>query len=46
MTGSDSAASTGIPAGTIKAQLSRGRTTRAGLLDEQSREVNDVTAHS
>jgi len=42
----DIAASTGIPAGTIKARLSRARTTLAGLLGEHDQEVTDVTAHS
>ena len=41
----DIATSTGVPAGTIKARLSRARTTLAGLLNEHDQEVNDVASH-
>ncbi|MEU4236027.1 SigE family RNA polymerase sigma factor [Actinoplanes sp. NPDC026619] len=36
------AASLGVPAGTVKARLSRARTTLAGLLGEHDQEVDDV----
>jgi RNA polymerase sigma-70 factor, ECF subfamily len=39
----DIAASTGVPAGTIKARLARARTTLAGLLNENDQEAIDVT---
>jgi RNA polymerase sigma-70 factor (sigma-E family) len=42
MSVADIAASTGAPAGTIKARLSRARTTLAGLLGEHDQEVSDV----
>ena len=38
----DIAASTGTPVGTIKARLSRARTTLAGLLNDHDQEVTDV----
>jgi len=38
------AASVGIPAGTVKARLSRARTTLARLLGEHDQEVSDVTS--
>jgi RNA polymerase sigma-70 factor (ECF subfamily) len=38
------AASTGTPAGTVKARLSRARTTLARLLDEHDQETSDVTS--
>jgi RNA polymerase sigma-70 factor (sigma-E family) len=38
----DIAESLGAPVGTIKARLSRARTTLAGLLNEHDQEVNDV----
>jgi DNA-directed RNA polymerase specialized sigma24 family protein len=41
----DIAASTGIPAGTVKVQLSRARTALARLLGEHDQEVSDVTSH-
>ena len=40
------AASTGVPAGTIKARLARARATLAGLLDEHEPEVSDVPSLS
>jgi RNA polymerase sigma-70 factor (ECF subfamily) len=46
MSVNDIAASTGTPTGTIKARLSRARTTLAGLLGEHDQEVSDVTSHS
>lgn len=42
----DIAAGTGVPAGTVKARLSRARTTLAGLLDDHDQERNDVPSHS
>jgi RNA polymerase sigma-70 factor (ECF subfamily) len=45
MSVADIAASAGVPAGTVKARLSRARTTLAGLLGEHDEEVNDVTSH-
>jgi RNA polymerase sigma-70 factor (ECF subfamily) len=42
----DIAASIGVPAGTVKARLSRARTTLAGLLGEHDQEVSDVTSRS
>jgi RNA polymerase sigma-70 factor (sigma-E family) len=39
---SEIAASLGVPAGTVKARLSRARTTLAGLLGEHDQEVDDV----
>ncbi|GIF19154.1 RNA polymerase sigma-70 factor (ECF subfamily) [Actinoplanes tereljensis] len=44
MSVNDIAASTGIPAGTVKAQLSRARTALARLLDEHDQEISDVTS--
>jgi RNA polymerase sigma-70 factor (ECF subfamily) len=41
---SEIAASTGTPAGTVKARLSRARTTLARLLDEHDQETSDVTS--
>lgn len=41
----DIAVTTGIPAGTVKARLSRARTTLAGLLADHDQEANDVAAH-
>jgi RNA polymerase sigma-70 factor (sigma-E family) len=38
------AASLGVPVGTVKARLSRGRTALAGLLGENEQEVHDVTS--
>jgi RNA polymerase sigma-70 factor (ECF subfamily) len=38
------AASTGTPAGTVKARLSRARTALAQLLDEHDQEASDVTS--
>jgi RNA polymerase sigma-70 factor (ECF subfamily) len=46
MSVADIAGSTGVPAGTVKARLSRARTTLAGLLGEHDQEVDDVTSHS
>ena len=40
----DIAASTGTPVGTIKARLSRARSTLAGLLNEHDQEVSDVSS--
>ncbi len=42
----DIAASIGVPAGTVKARLSRARTTLAGLLGEHDQEVDDVPSRS
>jgi RNA polymerase sigma-70 factor (ECF subfamily) len=42
----DIAASIGAPVGTVKARLSRARTTLAGLLGEQDQEVDDVPSRS
>ena len=42
----DIAASIGVPAGTVKARLSRARTALAGLLGDQDQETNDVTSHA
>ncbi|GIM89311.1 RNA polymerase sigma factor [Paractinoplanes toevensis] len=44
MSVNDIAATTGIPAGTVKAQLSRARTALARLLGEQDQEISDVTS--
>jgi RNA polymerase sigma-70 factor (sigma-E family) len=38
------AATTGVPAGTVKARLSRARTALGRLLDEQEQEISDVTS--
>ena len=38
----DVAAALGVPAGTVKARLSRARTTLAGLLGDHDQEVSDV----
>lgn len=46
MSVNDIAYSTGTPAGTIKARLSRGRTALAGLLGDHSQEVSDVSSGS
>jgi RNA polymerase sigma-70 factor (ECF subfamily) len=46
MSVADIAASIDVPAGTVKARLSRARTTLAGLLGEHNQEVNDVTSPS
>ncbi|MCA2215723.1 SigE family RNA polymerase sigma factor [Jidongwangia harbinensis] len=40
------AASIGVPVGTVKARLSRARTTLAGLLGEHDQEVDDVSSRS
>ena len=42
----DIAAGIGVPAGTVKAQLSRGRTALAGLLGDHEQEINDVKSAS
>jgi RNA polymerase sigma-70 factor, ECF subfamily len=42
MSVNDIAETTGVPAGTVKAQLSRARTTLAGLLDHHDQETIDV----
>ena len=42
----DIAASLGVPAGTVKARLSRARATLAGLLGEHDQEVDDVSSRS
>ncbi len=42
----DIAASIGVPAGTVKARLSRARTALAGLLGEHDEEIIDVTFRS
>jgi RNA polymerase sigma-70 factor (ECF subfamily) len=39
----DIAVSVGVPEGTVKARLSRARTALAGLLNENDKEVSDVT---
>jgi len=46
MSVSDIALSTGAPAGTIKARLSRARTALAGLLGDHPQEVSDVAFRS
>jgi RNA polymerase sigma-70 factor, ECF subfamily len=40
----DIAATTGVPAGTVKAQLSRARTALARLLGDHDQEISDVTS--
>jgi RNA polymerase sigma-70 factor (ECF subfamily) len=42
----DIATSTGTPAGTVKARLSRARTALAGLLGEPDQEVSDAASHA
>jgi RNA polymerase sigma-70 factor (ECF subfamily) len=40
------AATTGVAAGTVKARLSRARTTLGRLLDDKDQEINDVTSRA
>jgi RNA polymerase sigma-70 factor (ECF subfamily) len=40
------AATTGVKVGTVKARLSRARTTLGRLLDEQDQEISDVTSRA
>ncbi|WP_250036348.1 RNA polymerase sigma factor [Paractinoplanes maris] len=40
----DISAATGVPAGTVKVQLSRARTTLAGLLGDNDQEITDATS--
>ena len=46
MSVNDIALSTGTPAGTVKARLSRARTALADLLGDHSQEVSDVASGS
>lgn len=40
------AATTGVPAGTVKARLSRARTTLGRLLNDHDQEISDVTTRA
>ncbi|MFI5934236.1 RNA polymerase sigma factor [Actinoplanes sp. NPDC051494] len=40
------AATTGVPAGTVKARLSRARTALGRLLDDHEQEISDVATHA